>query len=265
MENLFDGAAPYLARFPSGEVYLTYGLSGKTYGRMISPDGTKIDSVAALAAEGVRGSWASSEVVGSHEVIVAAQSKEGELYGIHLVHAYLNHRINSPMATVSVDGFTNEWRDNTDALFVGSDSQAQVTLRTAHDGENVYFLITRLDEVLTGSDKVLINIGADSGSYCITLDTAGIDSIELNGRRLSADGVSCVCKVFGTVGSASDKDDGIVYELCVPKSLLALSEKGSFTVLPVLKNSDVGTVVTDTLTNASPTNKTRWPAVVFDQ
>jgi len=264
MENVFDGAAPYLARFPSGEVYLTYGLSGKTRGRMISPDGTKIDGVASLAAEGVKGSWASSEVVGSHEVIVAAQSKEGELYGIHLVHAYLNHRINSPRMTVQADGFTNEWKDNTDALFVGSETQAQMTLRTAHDEENVYFLVTRLDEVLASNDKVLIYVGADSGYYRIVLDPSGMASVERGSTRIDSASATCVTKVFGTVGDKSDKDEGIVYELAVPKALLDLTGKTSFAVLPMLNNSDGSTVVTDTLTNASVALKSRWPAVVLD-
>ncbi len=264
MEDIFDGAAPYLARFPSGEVYLTYGSGGKTYGRMVSPDGTQVDSKASLAAEGVIGSWASSELVGSHEVIVAAQSKIDELYGIHLVHAYLNHRINSPKMTVTADGFTNEWTDNTDALFVGSDSQAQITLRTAHDDENLCFLVTRLDEVLTSGDKVFINIGADDGYYCITLNTEGLGSIEYKSSKLSADNISCVTKVFGTVGVNSDKDEGIVYELSVPKALLGLEGKTSFAVLPVLNNSDGGSAIADTITNASTDMQSRWPSVVLD-
>ncbi len=264
MEDIFDGAAPYLARFPSGEVYLTYGSGGQTYGRMISPDGTKTDSLAALAAEGVRGSWASTEIVGSHEVIVAAQSKIDELYGIHLVHAYLNHRINSPEMTVTADGFTNEWKNNTDALFVGSDSQAQITLRTAHDDENIYFLVTRLDEVLTAEDEAVIYIGTDGGCYSITLNTEGLSSIAYNGNKLTAENASCVAKVFGTVGADSDTDDGIVYELSVSKASLGLKGKTSFAVLPMLINSDGGSAITDTLTNASVDLQSRWPSAVLD-
>ena len=264
MKNIFASAAPYLARFPSGEVYLTYGSGGKTYGRIISPDGTKVESTAALAAEGARGSWASSEIADSHEVIVAAQSKVDELYGIHLVHAYLNHRINSPEKTVAVDAFTNEWTDNTDALFVGSESQAQVTLRTAHDDQNVYFLVTRLDEVLTGEDKVFINIGADNGYYSISLNTAGLDSVEYNSSKLSKENITCVAKVSGTVGTNTDKDEGIVYEVSVPKSLLGLAGETSFTVLPMLDNSDGDAVITDTLTNSGISNQARWPSVELD-
>ena len=264
MEDLFDGAAPYLARFVSGEVYLTYGSGGKTYGRMISPDGTQADGKAALAAEGVKGSWASSEIVGSHEVIVAAQSKIDDKYGIHLVHAYLNHRINSPKITVSADGYTNEWTDNTDALFVGSDSQAQITLRTAHDDENVYFLVTRLDDVLTEKDKAVIYIGADEGYYRIILNTDGLEALEYKSSKLSTDGVACITKIFGTVGVNSDTDDGIVYELSIPKPLIGLEGKASFAALPLLNNSDGGSVITDTLTNASITQQSRWPTVVLD-
>jgi len=40
--------------------------------------------------------------------------------------------------------------------------------------------------------------------------------------------------------------------------------KASYTVLPVLNNTDGSGVITDTLTNASIAQMSRWPAVVMD-
>ncbi len=267
-ENLFAGGAPYLARFPSGEVYLTYGSGAKTYGRMVSPDGTMVDSYASLAAEGVRGSWASTEVVGSHELIVAAQSKVGDLYGIHLVHAYLNHRINSPKMTVTVDGYTGEWKNNTDALFVGSESQAQITLRTAHDDENVYFLVSRLDNDLRKNDLTAIQIADGAKNYYQILlymdGTASISYVTSKTSDLLEKEYPISAVLFGTLENGEDTDEGAVMEIAVPKDMLGLAGKDSFQVRPMLKNVDDGKAVTDSLTELDEANTLRWPADVLD-
>ena len=268
MKNLFDGGAPYLARFPSGEVYLTYTASSKLMGRMVSPDGTAVDTVPFVAASGVRGSWGSTEIVGSHEVITASQSKVGEKYGIHLVHAYLNHRINAPKATVFADGYTDDWAGNTDALFIGSDSQAQITLRVAHDDANVYFLVSRLDNCLTSKDLVSVQIADGAKSYyqvLINMDgSTAVTKIGTTSETISTDSKAAV-KLFGTVDNTADTDEGAVFEIAVPKSLVGLSGKDSFAIRPMLVNADTGAAKMDTLTGATSNETERWPSVVLDK
>ena len=267
MASLFDGGAPYLARFPSGEVYLTYTDSSKLYGRMVSPDGTEVDQSAFLAADGVRGSWGSTEIVGSHEVITAAQSKVGEKYGIHLVHSYLNHRINAPKATITADGCTDDWAGNTDALFIGSDTQAQITLRTAHDDANVYFLISRLDTCLTSKDLVSVQIADGAKSYyqvLINMDgSAAITKIGTTSETVATD-LKAAVKVFGTVDNTADTDEGAVFEIAVPKAPVGLVGKDSYAVRPMLANMDTGTAKMDTLTGATTNETARWPSVVLE-
>ena len=269
VKSTFDGASPYLACFPSGEVYMTYTQGRDLYYKLGAPDGSEVADKKQYAAPGTYGFWGSCELVGSHEVINAAQNKIGDKYGIQLVHSYLNHRTNAPKTAVTVDGYTNDWEQNTDALFVGSESQAQITLRTAHDDENVYFLVSRLDQYLTGKDSVDICIADGKDAYYrITVEMDGTAFIKRvkgkSAKKVDAD-VKTAVKVFGTVDNNNDTDEGAVFEIAVPKSAVGLSGAGSLRVCPLLTNKDkTGGTVTDTLTDISMSNTTLWPSIVLD-
>ena len=267
--SVYKAAAPYLARFFSGETYLTYGLSQQTRGRVGSPDGTAFSSTEAVMIPGGKGAWGASEIVGSHCVLTVNAGPVDEVRGIRMTYAYLNHRVNAPACTVRVDGYTTDWADNTDALFVGSESQAQVTLRTAHDSENVYFLVSRLDDYINEKDAAIVAVAAgDTGYYQIILDLSGIQSIDYyeNGKlKQSLSGGEAVVKVLGTTGDNTDLDEGVVTEVSIPKSLLGLTGEDRFSVRLALSNDDgTGTIVSDTFTGVSALSSSLWPAVVLD-
>ncbi len=267
--DAFDGAAPYLARFLSGEVYLTYTDKGLK-GRLGSADGTEVSSKAFQAVPAAAGSWGATEIVGSHAVLSTAPVANGDLRGVKIVRSYLNHRINAPKVAVGVDGYTNDWDsvENTDALFVGSETQAQMTLRVAHDDENIYFLISRLDYYLTEGDTATICIAAGStADYRIEVGLGGIRSIDYysgGAKKQSLTGGSAAVKVLGTVGNNDDKDEGYVVELAIPKSLVGLSGASSFKVRPALSNMDGIGSTADTLTGVSNFSTAQWPSVVLD-
>ncbi len=261
-----DGASPYLARFESGEVVLTYG-SGGLNAKMVNADGTKIDSKSFVMVPDAKGSWGSTEMLDSHK-IAATNVKTGDKRSIHITYSYLNHRTNAPKMAVSVDGYTNEWENNTDAYFVGSETQAQMTVRTAHDNNNVYFLISRADMYITEGDTVSISIGSSQTSYYrVNVDINGTVDIETltNGSvKGNVAGGNAVVKVLGTLGNNDDKDEGAVIELCVPKALVGLNGAASFKICPSLSNQDGIGSTTDTLTGTSLFSTNRWPSVVLD-
>ena len=268
VRSTFDGASPYLACFPSGEVYMTYTRGRDLYYKLGAPDGSEVASKELLAAPGTYGFWGSCELVSSHEVINAAQNKVGELYGIQLTHSYLNHRTNAPKATIKVDGYTDDWEGNTDAFFVGSDSQAQITLRTAHDDENVYFLISRLDRYLMTDDATSIRIAAGEKTYyrvTVNMDgTATLAYVEGGFAKKQDVEIASAVKVLGTVDDNSDTDEGAVFEIAVPKSAVGLSGKSALQVRPELVNADGDTKITDSLTDVNANNTTLWPSIVLD-
>lgn len=256
-----NGAAPYLSVFPSGEAYLTYNLDGKLRARLVSPDGQTLNPYEFYAAPAAASCWGASENVGSHKVLSVFPHKgEGNGRGIFVYTSYLNHRINAkPYGTC-------KWSENTDALFVGSESQAQMTVQAAYDAENVYFLVNRLDNDLTDGDEVILNIGvANEKYYRVTVGLDGMRKVEAfengEGRVLSSYGKAEV-KVLGTVNDGTDTDDGAVYEITLPREAFELVG-GSFKLRPELVNKDGDTVITDTLDGVSLHNSCSWPAVVI--
>lgn len=268
----FAGAGPYLATFPSGEVLMTYhrGAGSKFYYKMGSPDGKEFDSLELRAVVDGNGMWGGLELIGSHEIINAVQkiNNTTDVSGVILAHLYLNHRTNAKTMTPVLDGKDDDWKNNTDALFVGSASQAQMTVQSAHDKDNVYFCINRLDNYLTDKDTVTLNIGIGEMEFYraeIAADGKVTVSHVRNAATLStADGGKAAVRTVGTVGNNDDIDEGVCIELALPKASVGLVGKNSFTLSPTLMNTDGEGAFFDQLNGVSSVVTSRWPAVVLD-
>ena len=268
--NYISGAAsPYLARFDSGEVVMTYATGNRLLARLGAPDGSGFSNTSFSILPDAPGFWGSVERVGSHAMLFVNQatSQDGATSGIAMIRGYLNHRINAPKRTMRVDGYTNGWEDNTDAFFVGSETQAQVTLRTAHDDENLYFLVSRLDEFITDRDTATVCIAAGTASdYCITVGLDGIRSIEYyqNGaKQATLTGGTAAVRVLGTPNDNADRDEGFVVEFSIPKALVGMTGKKSFKARLALVNGDGAGETADTM-SVSLYSTAKWPAVVLD-
>lgn len=269
IENRVSGAGPYVSTFPSGEVFLVYSRSNRTLGRLVSPDG-KVEGTEFLPIPLMtNGFWPCCAVVDSHKAMSAVRSDGGD-DGVSLFinTLYLNHRINAKKAEIRVDGYTNDWMSNKDALFVGSESQAQATVRVAHDDENVYFLLSLLDYYLTGEDAVTVCVADTAVSdHRITVHADGRATFETYqaGQKLKSSafyGTKTVVK--GTVNDNSDKDEGVVIEIAVPKEALGLESANDMQLRLALNNLDGGETVTDTFTAVSDAYTGQWPTVALD-
>ena len=276
-------SSPYVDRFTSGEIYLTYNYwhNGQDYliGRLGKPDGSAFNSYFYNASDD-NGIWGACDVVDSHKAITAMQdivstttetAEDGAVtevtkYGINLYHHYLNHRINAKETSVILDGFINEWERNSDALFVGSETQAQATVQVAHDRDNVYFLVTRLDKYLTSKDSVKINIADGSASYyTVAINPKGAYTVTHSAKGSITSGTATAVKRFGTVDINTNVDQGVYIEFAIPKANLGLSGKTSFKAMPALTNKDASSTVTeDTLLTANMTSTANWIEVVLD-
>lgn len=259
----FVGAGPYLATFPSGEVYLSYHNNSTKlfYGRMISPDGSYVSDREFLTVPSGYGMWASCDLISSHEVVTAAQKldKETSVSGIAVEHSYLNHRINANKYAVEVDGYTNDWGINNDAFFVGSESQAQSSLQIAHDKDNLYFLISRFDNVITSTDCSVIKLSLGGERYTVTVDVSGEYKV-LNDNDEIAEG-SGVCNIYGSIDDESDSDEGLLIEVCIPRKYLGAESATALSLAYEIVNSDGDGKITDAF--ASDDINT-WPKVVLE-
>ena len=265
VENGADAAAPYISTFPSGEVFLVY--SGNK-GKLLSPDG-QTEGAQFTALPALRsGFWCCCAILDSHKAVTACRNSDGGETGIIMQNLYLNHRINARKAAVKVDGYTNDWAENKDALFVGSESQAQATLRVAHDDKNVYFLVSLVDYYLTGEDSVTVCVADDIVSdYRITVKldgTATLDKYTFGKQEKTSRLGTVKTVLLGTVNDNADMDEGAVIEISVPKSMLALERASEFGARLALLNNDGNGYVADTFTGASDIYTEGWPKVVLD-
>ena len=265
-DNAVLGAAPYVGTFPSGEVFLVYNNNGIQCGRLVSANGKIIDSHEFHPTGNVNGCWGSCTIIDSHKAVSVFPNNNDKIY---IYPSYLNHRINAKKSAITLDGYTNDWFLNTDALFVGSESQAQVTLRVAHDTDNIYLLLSLLDEKLTKNDSVVIGIGEDNAKhkYSLTVQMSGKAVLDtyLDNEKIGSAPVSDIAIVpHGTVDNSSDKDDGAIIEIAIPKSKVELVKSSCFSALLVLINNDGEEDVYDTFDGISITDTTRWPNVVLD-
>ena len=102
--NYISGAAsPYLARFDSGEVVMTYATGNRLLARLGAPDGSGFSNTSFSILPDAPGFWGSVERVGSHAMLFTNQatSSDGKTSGIAMIRGYLNHRINAPKYTVT--------------------------------------------------------------------------------------------------------------------------------------------------------------------
>ena len=273
-----SGSSPYLSRFDSGEVVMTYTYANRLLARIGAPDGSGFSDAAFSILPDAPGIWGSMERVGSHAMLFANQatSQDGATSGIAMIRAYLNHRINAPKIAMQTNAGTRAWDDAgaTDALFVGSASQAQLALRVAHDDDYVYFLASVLDYNLESGDSVTLCIAeSDTTWYRLTVGLFGGCSMKkatFNGTKITYSaaipGAFAYVKLFGTPGNTDDTDEGYLMSIAIPKSLVGLDGASSFRLRPALTNYDGTTKVSDTLTGDSTitTNAAHWPSVVLD-
>ena len=232
-----DGAGPYIAHFPSGETALSYNWKGLQHIAMGDENGKNFDLKRQITTFGGRwGYWGSLTVEDGHTLIAAYpniyEDKTVKPYDIDndlmLGKLCLNHAITARPCTGDFDG-------NTEALFVGGLSQAQMSVRAAYDEENLYLRIDRLDRVLTDGDGVELWLKADGHTYRI--------GSYLSGRRyLLCDGAKTEIELrgedqlFGQMNVPGGDENGAVTLLCLPRRILGGADR--FALRMQLKNND---------------------------
>lgn len=223
--DVWNGSAPSLLQFPSGETVVSYGQDWYQWLRIGDSRARNFgDAGKYLPA---KGSWSSILLDGTHELITHMRnSTDGKNVGVILCKLALNHRIAASSHKVVIDGGNSDWVNADDALFAGSKCQAQATLRCAADADNIYFLVECRDENVSKDDYVQVFI-APSDAAKLNAQTLRV-KVGLNGLRnqgvyagnwIEKDfGAHAVVRYDATLSDASDVDNGWLAEICVPRS-----------------------------------------------
>ena len=160
-QYFIGGSAPYLAQFPSGETVLSY-TGSNWYIRLGDEKGESLATAPFFSPRMGTSHWGNIELENDHSLLATTamfHGAEGDpeyesVRDIAVCKLRLNHRIDAKRMTPTLDGVHDEWAGNTDALFLGSDSQAQCSFRFAHSADSLYLLIDCLDSLVADGDRL---------------------------------------------------------------------------------------------------------------
>ena len=263
--KLFNLAGPYLSQFDSGEVLLTYHWSGTFRYRIGNSTATQFSGENTLWTE--TGMWGSSEKITSHSAAVTVCTED---YKIKVGRLYLNHRLNAYKLTPTLTANTAEWDVSTDAAFLGSESQAQASVRFAYDDEYIYVLGERLDYYITDHDKLVVYFhDGNTGYYMMTFTNDGLTAEYKKDAKASVEtldaealGIKYHIAVDGQINDImGDIDNGVVYELAFPRTLLN-GDKLAYRFKLINRDSANGKSLTEDSHSAAGMNNTdNWGKV----
>ena len=224
-DNFMSGGGPYLAHFPSGETALSF--QGKYFNVKLglSDFNTIANARFVQPFPAHRSLWGSTEIFDHHTLIAAAPwLDEAKKNGtIEVCKMRLNHRVDAPYAHIRVDADNIEWAANTDALFLGSESQAQCCFRFAYDEGNLYILLECLDSEMLYRDKIrlVFSNGQNANGIFETFVRVGDEAVEAD-RSIDAE-------VYEEPGR------GFLAEMSIPRDQLPFFKDRIFLFAQILK------------------------------
>ncbi|MBQ8837340.1 MAG: exo-alpha-sialidase [Clostridia bacterium] len=227
-EDNFRGAAPTLMRFDSGELLLTYNYNSMMYARLLNKTGSDIadaypSNVFYCTTDDDGGFWSASAPVDSHTAILAMSHKRyngaapetttdengEEVTTLHnttvIGKVRLNHTIDAANKNMVADGNLQEWKNITDALFVGSQTSVQATYRFAYDEDYIYVAIDRTDSFNSKEDT----------NYVMVATSDGYIKAEISYGDYTLP--------TGVTGGTKNAAGGRVYELAFDRDVLGLT------------------------------------------
>lgn len=183
-DKTISRAAPYIVQFPSGETVLSYSYNGEKtkinlgdFNGNFTKEGELINKNEISLSAGI---WSSLQLLSPNSVAAVIAKKESDVRKIEIAPLYLNHTITAEPLLISSNELNSnviKWNNNSDCLFLGSVSQAQVTIRVAYDNENIYLMLDRLDYDLTNEDKIEIYLNMDDNNNEYSNITISYDKV----------------------------------------------------------------------------------------
>lgn len=261
-DNMFSGAGPYIVKMPTGETVLAYGKNSRSMVLRVG-DGDARSFGEEVTVFRYPGYWGAIEVTGNNR-LTAVFPVSGTKNLILLENLYLNHAIQAPRKSIVTDGKNSlDWADIKEALFIGSSSQAQASVRAAHNGSRLYLLVERRDESLTEQDASFIYIADTAGKYYrFRIDASGDVILEYGAGKA----YEAVASGFTYASSViSGKEGGIVTEIEADMAALGISGRRGLKINLMLNNADAdGTMAQDILEGLDAYDASTWLDLMFE-
>lgn len=213
-EKAFHGAGPYIVQFPSGETVMSHGQAydGSFSIRMGNEKARNFGKEMKVFSGA--GYWGSLLVADAHRLIAIMPNVDGGY--VRLVQYVLNHDITAESCAITLDGNNADWMKG-DALFVGSDFEAQASFRCSFDAANIYCMLDVLDREIAETDYAEIYFSPSSSSKLVENESMRI--------KLSKNGILST-ELYGSDGKWNGSDNGITVKT---KTHITASDKGGYT------------------------------------
>ena len=262
---ILKAAGPYIRQFKSGETLLSYHWGTSWYSLIGNTSATEFNERLNVFGDEQVDIWGSTEIIGTHTAIGTVPMNNAG--GIFVSKLHLNHSIKAVNAEITIDGNSSDFASAQHAFFVGSDSQAQSSIRVAQDSEYVYFIAEVLDNKLSSKDRVSFCVGNPSTDKYINVSVNPLGEIGIGLKSsisVTKEQLSAAALFDGTVNDFTDKDNGYIVELKVPKSLFG--NTSVLTFCPLLNNQDSsdGVICQDAIGNLTTNDRSNWLRIELD-
>ena len=285
------GSGPSLTQFPSGETLLAYhtwpnmfikmGNSNAEFSGISAGDGVnEANTIEAKCNSGsndknkvnsdticVNGIsyWGSVQVVDSHKGVLTKAYKADKNSNVVTTDSSFDHGVISLSPFYLNHTLDIVPKENNEALFIGSDSQAQASIRSWYDLDNIYFRIDVLDNNVTNSDLFELYIhNADlkydnvNYEYLYINASSNNNSIVKLFNNSSEKNISNIVLIDTAVYNTKDENGGYVINITIPKNAFNLTSN-SIKIDAVLNNYDgVGEITYDTFAGVTVDNRLTW-------
>lgn len=267
-DKVGSGGAPYLVQFHSGETILTYSSSSdyKMYYKVGDERASGFVSQSRLMLP-YKGSWGGMEMESSHTLLASRYSSDNDVPALSHARFALNHNITASSGVHKADGDNSDWKNTDDALYLGSVSNTEATLRCAQDSKNIYFLIEVSEGYLSADDYVTVMMSqADAsgtvgnGALRIKAGPAGVISTEkyVGVWGTSGLGATVASAYDGTIGYSYDTDNGYIVEIAVPRTSFDVTDGRMLVNFAMSSNDYAGQFVGEDSISANDKSTSGW-------
>ena len=238
-DNFLSGGGPYIVQFPSGETVVAYSNASDSRMHYTMGDAMARNFSGDYLSLPDKGSWGGIEVDSPHSAIFCRTSTAASVSGsdrstLMLARFALNHSIRASERTAELDADNKEWQKTDDALFLGSMSSVEATLRCSQDSENIYFLVEVQDNNISKLDNVVIMLSPHVQNDKLTQKAirikVGCYGIKTTDQRAGHGwypkeyGITARVAYDGTPNDKSDDDNGYLAEIAVPRTAIEITD-----------------------------------------
>lgn len=260
VDKIFQGAAPSMDRFPSGETVLAYNtllpqLPGDRQWVRLGDRDARVfgEPNSYLPGEGY---WGDILVTDKQTAVASmAKSISSTKKSIMIGTLRLNRAIRALKAHPGHARHITHWPPTENCFFVGSDSQAQAIITAAKHRGRLHLVCDRRDRALTPADRIDLFLTGKHDRIRITLAPDGITQVA---RWVEGEYRTAPSSLLEAKQLKATAEDSSMWELSITPSAIRPAH-GVIRFAVVLYNDDGdGKETIDTLVGIDPDDPATW-------